>query len=140
MVGRFSSGESSLRALQENLYDAVKIDNFFKIYSKSGIWPIIIKNIMRYCNFIIIEGLESTEKCHAIEKDIKAYRVDYLKSHDLKISKALIRNSYHNSRFLIYVFFTAKQQRYSAHIFCQRRKGAAAPVASVIYFSGYWRQ
>ncbi|MGK3126455.1 EAL domain-containing protein [Candidatus Pantoea formicae] len=80
-LGDLGAGECSLRALQENLYDAVKIDNnFFKIYSKSGIWPVIIKNIMRYCNFIIIEGVESTEQCHAIEKDIKAVQGRCFKS------------------------------------------------------------
>ncbi|ADU72280.1 EAL domain-containing protein [Pantoea sp. At-9b] len=80
-LGDLGSGESSLRALQENLYDAVKIDNdFFKIYSNSGIWPVVIKNIMRYCQFIIIEGVESTEQYHAIEKDIKAVQGGFFKS------------------------------------------------------------
>ncbi|MDR6295901.1 MAG: EAL domain-containing protein [Pantoea dispersa] len=80
-LGDFGSGESNLRALQENLFDAVRIDNdFFKIYRKSGIWPVIIKNIMRYCKFIIIEGVESIEQCHTIEMDIKALQGGCFKS------------------------------------------------------------
>jgi c-di-GMP phosphodiesterase len=80
-LGDLGSGEASLRALQENLYDAVKIDSdFLKLYSHSRIWPAITKNIMRYCQFIIVEGLESTEQCHAVVKDIKAIQGGCFKS------------------------------------------------------------
>ena len=95
-LGDLGSGESSLRALQENLYDAVKIDNdFFKIYSKSGIWPVIIKNIMRYCKFIIIEGVDSKEQYHAIEKDIRAVQGGCFKSVRLENIESL------NKKFIL---------------------------------------
>lgn len=80
-LGDLGSGESNLRALQENLYEAVKIDNvFFKTYSRSRIWPVIIKNIMRYCKLIIIVDVESTEQFHTLENDIKAVQGGFFKS------------------------------------------------------------
>lgn len=61
-LGDLGSGESNLRALQENLYDAINIDNaFYQHYSNSRIWPVIIKNITRYCKVIIVEGSDSAE-------------------------------------------------------------------------------
>lgn len=80
-LGDLGSGQSNLRALQENIYEAVKIDNvFFNVYYNSAIWPVIIKNIMRYCKFIIVGGVETTEQLHALDKNIKAVQGGCFKS------------------------------------------------------------
>lgn len=75
-LGDFGAGQASLKALHDGLYDAVKIDeDFFSVYSKSIIWPAIIKNIMRYCKCTIIIGVNNFDKIIEVKNDISAIQL-----------------------------------------------------------------
>lgn len=80
-LGDLGSGGASLRALQEKLYDAVRINrDFFNLYSKSVIWPVIIKNVMRYCNFIFIADVSHPDQYIALDKDNSVIQGRFIKS------------------------------------------------------------
>lgn len=75
-LGDLGAGQASLKALHDNLYDAVKVnESFFKFYSNSIIWPIIIKNLMRYCKCIIIIGKENYDQSLNVQNDISAIQL-----------------------------------------------------------------
>jgi hypothetical protein len=80
-LGDLGSGGANLRALQEKLYDAVRINrDFFNLYSQSVIWPVIIKNVMRYCNFIFITDVSYPDQYVTLEKDISVMSRRFIKS------------------------------------------------------------
>ena len=75
-LGDLGAGQASLKALHDNLYDAVKVDEvFFRLYSQSIIWPVIIKNLMRYCKCIIIIGEENYDQAINVKNDINAIQL-----------------------------------------------------------------
>ncbi|MDF7649036.1 diguanylate phosphodiesterase [Pantoea sp. Acro-805] len=92
-LGDLGSGGASLRALQEKLYDAVRINrDFFNLYSQSVIWPVIIKNVMRYCNFIFITDVSYPDQYVTLEKDISVMSRRFIKSVPLEEIEQLNKN------------------------------------------------
>ena len=80
-LGDLGSGSANLKALQEKLYDGVRISSvFFNAYSKSVIWPVITKNVMRYCNFIIVADISDQSEIVSLEKEISAMQGQCFKS------------------------------------------------------------
>ncbi|MBU2672437.1 EAL domain-containing protein [Hafnia paralvei] len=56
------TGGATLEVCKTGIFDCIKIDkNFFWSRSTSLMWPVIINNIKKYCNKIIIEGVENRE-------------------------------------------------------------------------------
>lgn len=62
------TGFANLEALYTGLFDAVKMDKkFFWEQKDKSIFPVLMKNIQRYCPQIIVEGVENREDLAALE-------------------------------------------------------------------------
>ncbi|MEZ3499869.1 EAL domain-containing protein [Pantoea sp. KPR_PJ] len=62
------TGFANLEALYTGLFEAVKIDKrFFWEQKDKSIFPVLMKNIQRYCPQIIVEGVENKEDLAALE-------------------------------------------------------------------------
>ncbi|MBP2156278.1 EAL domain-containing protein (putative c-di-GMP-specific phosphodiesterase class I) [Erwinia rhapontici] len=57
-LGDLGSGEANLKALQDNLFESVKIDNNLqRICKNTEMWLSVLKNVMHFCDFIILEEM-----------------------------------------------------------------------------------
>ena len=62
------TGFANLEALYTGLFDAVKMDKrFFWEQKDKSIFPVLMKNIQRYCPQIIVEGVENEDDISALE-------------------------------------------------------------------------
>lgn len=61
-LGDLGTGFANLEALYTGLFEAVKIEKrFFREQKDKAIFPILMKNIQRYCPLIIVVGVEKDE-------------------------------------------------------------------------------